>query len=106
MSEIVVHPEINLRIKCKCGGIGIPATDGEIYFYLCPMCGKTLCHAHSCQDCDLLGIPHEAEFNDLHDEDGSKFLNAIGLVDGKIDPAGFSWVALHGCKTFKKKQKE
>ena len=45
-----------------------------------------------------------AEFNDMHDEDGGKFTNLIGAIDGKLDPAAFSWVALYGCKTYRKQQ--
>jgi hypothetical protein len=101
---VIYHPEIDLRMKCKCGDIAIPAYDGEIWFYKCQKCGKILVHAHSCQDCDLAGKPHEAEFNDLRDDDGGSFLNAIGLVDGKIDRHAFSWVALHGCKTYRRRK--
>ncbi len=100
---IIYHPEIDLRMNCKCGAVAIPAYNGEIWFYKCQTCGAILVHAHSCQECDLAGKPHQAEFNDLHDEDGGKFLNAIGLVEGKLSQQSFSWVALHGCKTFRMK---
>lgn len=102
--SLVLHPEINIRGRCSCNGVGIPATDGTIYFFHCSDCGKDIVHPHSCTSCDLLGKPHQAEFNDLMDEDGSQFLNDIGLVDGKIDPGAFSWVALHGCKTWRAKR--
>lgn len=100
---VIYHPEVKLRMKCKCGTIAIPAFDGDIWFYKCQGCGATLVHEHSCQGCDLAGTLHEADFNDLPDEDGGKFLHLIGANDGKIDRHAFSWVALHGCKTYRVK---
>lgn len=95
---VTPHPEIDLRMRCKCKGIAYPVECGGLYLYQCTKCKKFLIHAQSCNSCTLKGTPHEAEFNDLKDEDGSQFLNLIGE---KIDPGTLSWVALHGCKTFR-----
>lgn len=53
-------------------------------------------HKHRCHTCALRGVPHEAEFNELSDVDGSKMLNLV-TEDTVVAQV---WVNLYGCRNW------
>jgi len=50
-------------------------------------------HKRRCHTCALRGVPHEAEFNELRDEEGGKMLNLV-TEDTLVAQV---WVNLYGC---------
>jgi hypothetical protein len=88
-------------MKCICGKLARVAEAGEgsgLFVYVCPSCERIMVHKRSCDSCKLKECSHEAEFNNLHDEDGGPLMN---FIYEKPTPFHVSYTNIWGCKTWR-----